>query len=679
MARQKTTASLSRSWLASIFPGLERFFKILCLAVLIAVVALVTDPVLGQSPRVRAVTEQARTSAQSVVIYENPNFRGRSKTLGVGGYILSDFNEIVSSIKVSTGLVALLYEHVDEGGGYGVSVDLLEDHSNLSELNFNDKLSYLCVFSSTTPQGFTWSRGSARNGEFVAGHWERQRAGGTPANMIAVASPPSPPHPPGAQPAACGGGPIVRDHMQATLDATPNTTPDEILGTTYNNPPFDTSKPNWASEVVHGKAMFPDFSDTNIIPGSRIFSSPDYSKNEWTQVLNPDEDYEVDAVGLSGRAIIYDLDEKNGQSGGDVPFTHPFGPDWEFYIAPDTAYKNLAAPPSLTHPHAEYARSVFEAKRDFNLDVVNTLGVEWDQDLIPLPYRPKHGDRVAVWGRWIVDTGHEDFHTEIHPPLLLATGRATSPDETTTTVIGRAYLVGQRWSGGQDNTASLGMIDHLLEEADKVPLHSFRAEAHPTIMPKAFDGLHSMTYIVRPPSPRRTVRHPAAATAAAAADRLIVSFHFTVRSGVAVQVVNSGDAVTVHVVMNGNTNKRPALPARHDVTISREDLKRMDARAGLLYLGKEVVTGIETGGVGAYLLGRGVLTDRYDAPYAHSSHDSEVTTVPVDSLSGNTPYSVDDSQPFPIYGWLTLRWQRAGAAPVRVGSADRTSISVIAR
>ena len=595
----------------------------------------------------------AVSSAQSVVIYENPNFGGRSQTLDVGGHILSDFNDIASSIRIPTGLVALLYEDVDAGGGYGLSVDLLEDRPDLSQMNFNDKLSYVCVFFSTTPQGFIWARTSVQNGQSVAGHWERQRVGGTPVNITAVVSPPLLPHPASAPPASCGGGPIVVDHRPGHGTATP----DSILGTTYQNPPFDTSKqswPHWANEAVHGKAMFPDWADANIIPGTRIFSSPDYSKNEWTQLLNQDEDYEVDAVGVSGRAIIYDLDGKNGQSGGDVPFTHPFGPDWEFYIAPDAAYHNLAAPPApRPYTHREYAQSVIEAKRDFNLDVVNTLGVEMEQDLIPLPYRPHHGDRVAVWGRWIVDTGHPDFHTEIHPPLLLATGRATSPDETTTTVIGRPYLVGQRWPGG------LGMIDHLLEEADKIPVRSLRAEAHPTIMPKAFTGLHSMSYTVRPPSPRRTVAgHMAAETAA---DRLMVSFHFTVRTGVAVQVVNSGDAVTVNIVMNSNVNKRAPLPPRHDVSVSREDLKRMDPRAGELYLAREIRSGIETLGVGAALLAKGVLTDRYDAPYAHSAHDSEIIHVPVDSLSGTRHFSVDDSQPFPIYGHLTLTWERGGA------------------
>src|SRR6266700_3791202 len=75
------------------------------------------------------ITGPPRAFAQSVVIYENPNFGGRSQTLGLGGAILPDFQGIASSIRVSTGLVALLYEHVDEGGGYGASIDLLEDRA----------------------------------------------------------------------------------------------------------------------------------------------------------------------------------------------------------------------------------------------------------------------------------------------------------------------------------------------------------------------------------------------------------------------------------------------------------------------------------------------------------------------------------------------------------------------
>jgi hypothetical protein len=139
-----------------------------------------------------ATVEPASTTG--VVIYENASFGGRSKTLGVGTHSLTDFNDIASSIRVPPGLVAILYDQVDAGGGYGVSVDLMEDRPDLATINFNDKLSYITVFSSPNSQGLVWTRNSLQSGQFVAGHWERPRAGGSPVNTVAVISPPLPAH-----------------------------------------------------------------------------------------------------------------------------------------------------------------------------------------------------------------------------------------------------------------------------------------------------------------------------------------------------------------------------------------------------------------------------------------------------------------------------------------------------
>lgn len=799
--------------------------------------------------------------ATSIVIYENPNFGGRSQTLGVGGHKLSDFNDIASSIRVPAGLVALLYEDVDAGGGYGLSVDLLEDRPDLSQVNFKDKLSYVCVFFSTTPQGYIWARASMQNGQFVAGHWERQGAGGTPVNSTAVVARPLSPHPPGAPPASCEGGTVVMDHRGGagaggvtitpiprspvatttsmatdgmmvlqnhwkpdkyvniqnapvtaggiqpgwasarwTLEPVPGTTPTgyhirnvwkpdqylniesgalvagpiqpgwlsamwhlqlpqlpvgwtppklpqgapfpqiplemllvriqnvwkpdqflniesgplvaspiqpgwlsaqwkvikasgcdtwnlsqpppppqysaaPILETTYRNPPFDTSRRTWASDIVHGQTIIPSDSRALLKMGISTFTGVQISGGtalrEWTQIFNPKEDYEVDLVGLSGRAIVLG-DVGKGVSNADVYFVHPFGfKDWEFWIAPDAAYQNLAAP-AATPVHCEYAESVIRAQADFGLIVPNTVGVETDVDLVPLNYRVQYGDRVAVWGRWIVDAGHPDFHTEIHPPLVLATGRATSPDETTTTVIGRPYLTGQTWPDG-------GVVDHLMAEAEKVrnlfSLNPFadrskRVEAHEPIMEKAWQGTYSMSYTVRPPTPRKLAGDPMSAVAA---DRLMASFHFTVRTGVTVQVANIGDAVSVNIVMNSNLHKRVALPPKHDFFVTREMLAEQDSRAGDLYKvealdtvlfggvgGGAVVGGLVGSGIEKSILEDGILTDKYDAPVAPPN--VQMISVPVDSLHGNTPVSVDDGQPWPLAGTLTLTWERGGAA-----------------
>jgi len=90
--------------------------------------------------------------AASVTIYEDPQFAGRSKALDVGEYRFftpADFNDVVSSIKVPAGLCAVLFEHADDGGGYGRSVDLLEDRADLSIYDFNDTTSYISVFATS--------------------------------------------------------------------------------------------------------------------------------------------------------------------------------------------------------------------------------------------------------------------------------------------------------------------------------------------------------------------------------------------------------------------------------------------------------------------------------------------------------------------------------------------------
>jgi hypothetical protein len=128
----------------------------------------------------------------SVVVYENPDFGGRSKILAVGNNTLSDFEGLVSSIKVPPGLAVVIFEHADDAGGYGMSVDLLEDCANLAAYKLDNKVAYATVFNATKPDGLIWARNGLRNGEFVPGHWERASASGNAANRVAVVSPPLP-------------------------------------------------------------------------------------------------------------------------------------------------------------------------------------------------------------------------------------------------------------------------------------------------------------------------------------------------------------------------------------------------------------------------------------------------------------------------------------------------------
>src|SRR5215475_11428224 len=79
-------------------------------------------------------------------------------------------------------------------------------------------------------------------------------------------------------------------------------------GKLWVNPPFDTSDPNWTSNVIGGKT----------------FDGSSKHPFEWVSVLNPKVEQD-DQVGVSGTAI------RPEDSGDDIPFTHPFGPfDMDF-------------------------------------------------------------------------------------------------------------------------------------------------------------------------------------------------------------------------------------------------------------------------------------------------------------------------------------------------------------
>jgi hypothetical protein len=153
-----------------------------------------------------------------VTLFENIGFTGSSIALGPGEHRLTDFNAIASSIQVPAGMVAMAYEHADGSGGYGLMADFLEDCADLSIYYLNGKISYVSVFPAQQSSAFVWVRAQLVDGEYVAGHWERQRAAGGPTNpSVATISPPVLPH-----------------LLQIS----------RIDGTPWVNPPFDTSDPN---------------------------------------------------------------------------------------------------------------------------------------------------------------------------------------------------------------------------------------------------------------------------------------------------------------------------------------------------------------------------------------------------------------------------------------------------
>jgi len=374
-----------------------------------------------------------------------------------------------------------------------------------------------------------------------------------------------------------------------------------ILETNYHNPPHQSQAADW------------------VCGGQRYFVN-EYPPNEWMQVLHPTSEADDQPVVAAGVVLSPSLSQN------DVPFTHPFGLDWQFSVALDPQYDFLLAPGNLG-PDSEFVEATRHAAALGLPAKKGVLGVETDQDLIPAAYRAREGDRVILLGRWIADCGHADFHAEIHPPLLMVSARADGRTATVVSLIGRPWLVGQRF---QADDAPIRR--HLLNEVIKVEtFRSTRVEAHPRILPP-FSRPVSIEFTVRPP--RR--RFPK--------ERLAISGHFTVRSGVHVAVSGGDGAVAVRIDLDPAAYKVAPLPRRKDWNLPIEFLGRQTD-----VIDKIQLVNLIGHPLAGLLLQRDWLTDRYDAPVAVSAHDSE---------AGPMPYSVDDGQPFPIYGWMRVVWER---------------------
>ena len=425
--------------------------------------------------------------------------------------------------------------------------------------------------------------------------------------------------------------------------------PQHILELRHINPEFHPTDPYWAAKLAGGEF-------------------PVHSGFEWKQVLAPDEEYDqFSLVGASGWVI------NNGPSPADFPFNHPFGGDWEFWLAPDASFTGLLAPGN-SGPDSDIVNSIVRANALGISVPQGVLGVEWDSSLVPESFQNEvhEGDRVATLGRWIVDCGHADFHTEIHPPLLMAVANprreADGTEGTRVVFTSRPYLPGQTYAVDTENvyddsTDDDGAFyDHILKEVLKVNAHlSFLVEAHPKIKSHPFLGAHLAHFIIRPPDLGR-FHNPVVAP-----PTLGVSFHFTVRSGCAVQVISSApDTIDVFIAMSHAGYIPPPLPNRQGRRVSREELSRLSDDAGNAYLAVDALSsaaqlllpgGVLSSLIVALLLARGIETDQYASLPAVNVLDTRnaVMNAPASAIPSGLGVTQDDGQPFPVFGWLDVK------------------------
>lgn len=244
-----------------------------------SIALLASANIIGQKPdRVTGITRVI--SKPQVVLYEHAGFTGQYKSFGAGQYSLSDFNDMASSIKVPAGWVAVIYEHSSGKQGYGIWVDFLEDCADLSAYNFNDKVSYITIFSATKENMYVWARNAMVNGGFVPGHWERKRATPPPPNMVAVVAPPIPePLPTGPSVLAVNGANTIINSLGI------QTTEGKMLWDRAMNKQEGVIGNDYRGIEEIGSAAFERASNNTFIPDNLNFWYPQKQPNDHRSVV----------------------------------------------------------------------------------------------------------------------------------------------------------------------------------------------------------------------------------------------------------------------------------------------------------------------------------------------------------------------------------------------------------
>jgi hypothetical protein len=198
--------------------------------------------------------------------------------------------------------------------------------------------------------------------------------------------------------------------------------------------------------------------------GSELLTTPPNEikvKSEWADIVAGKE------MEISGKVTSVEF------SSGDIATDHPFSRDFTFDVKLDEPYWSLAR--QLGPGASEGAGGNESETHEIHVELesgalMHTLpqkegplsGEDWEilptEPLVPTlvvealenleeGYIPKSGDRVAMKGRWIIDCGHNDFHSELHPITFMAFGHQ-SGSKTVVHVLSNPYRVTQNYGAG---------------------------------------------------------------------------------------------------------------------------------------------------------------------------------------------------------------------------------------
>ncbi len=334
---------------------------------------------------------------------------------------------------------------------------------------------------------------------------------------------------------------------------------------------------------------------------------------------------------------------------GDLPFTHPFDKDVTFDVNLQTPYQKLAQTVGTGEPEATPGLLHWELSRgEFPHQDATTY----------LPgFVPQDGDQVATVGHWIIDCGHDDYHTEIHPAMFVAFGHPQG-SATATHAFYAPYYETQIYTPLPDlvtqfdNVArfndpnSLTFPQYLTKELIRVghagpagPLCcADRLESHMLLDP---NDLSPVAWYVCAPGPK-----PSGAS-------LAETHQFTVRPGVSITATANEDIGCVQFTAAIGKAFTPAVPARKDCALPWSVLNQQ-AQAAEDNPDLDVEAAIEK--LFAPLFPKYVNSVKKD-PIV-DCFDPPVVPPPGGGAQNQSTVTTSSDQPFPFYGAATVSWKK---------------------
>jgi len=327
---------------------------------------------------------------------------------------------------------------------------------------------------------------------------------------------------------------------------------------------------------------------------------------------------------------------------GDLPFTHPFGADMTFAMKLDAPYGGLAQvvgkglggnQPGMLH--TEIAEGLIPHGAD--------------GDYLP-GFTAKDGTQAAAYGPWIIDCGHDDFHTEIHPPTVLAFAHPEG-SATVSNVFSNPYTVTQIFNPDPAKSADFSIPDRD-RDPDSMVFPKYLVNLIIGMLGQgatAFQGKDQLeSHVII--DPNRTLEDPVtwyvcAPGAKPANGSLSVTSNITTRSGVDVTVTPRDDIGCAELTARMTSAYTPAPLTRKDCTLDWDQLNQQ-ASLALQQPGLDVRKAIDKLVPASIVdkVNRNPIVDCYDPLVA-----------PPVGTSGKTV--VNDQQAFPFYGTVTVAWK----------------------